>query len=117
MEEVKNWVTIIGFILMCIGTVVLVFRSFNDPDKKSEKNIAINNATCIQKHARIDEVFTDVKKSIAGIDYTFSHFKENEFRHIEDSTNAVNVKMAGIDGKIDMLVNIVSKNQNNTINK
>jgi hypothetical protein len=126
ITEIIQVGTLITMAITIVGVPVLIYKAWEDRDKKQDKDltnvdksVAVGGAVCVQKHARIDEIFKEVKESIKGIDYTFAHFKENEFRHIEDNTNAINVKIAGVDGKIDMLVSMLGNknNNNNTINK
>lgn len=116
ITEIIQIGTLITMAITIVGVPVLIYKSWADPNKKQDTQIAVGGATCIQKHTRIDEVFKEVKDDIKGINYIFSHFKENEFRFIEDNINAIKVKMAGIDGKTDMLVSMLNKN-NNTIKK
>jgi hypothetical protein len=84
MTIIKDWVTIIGFGFTCIGVIILTYKSFADPDKKADKDLTVFDAKCAAKHSRLDEIIKEIKEAIKGINYTFAHFKENEFRHIEE---------------------------------
>ena len=73
---------------LSVGQIVIMivafYKFFRDPDEQSEKNISLLKNNCDLKHKRIDEIFAEINKNIGKIEYTFTHFKENEFRHIED---------------------------------
>jgi len=64
---------------------------------------------CQYKHLRIDEIFGDIKKSMGDIKYSFQHFKENEFHHIEDNSKEINISMATLNGKMDLVVKIMTE--------
>jgi len=84
LSTFREWLAILGSIITFIGVAILVYKTFTDPDKKAEKDLTVFSATCAQKHLRLDEIGEETKEAIKGIDYTFAHFKENEFRHIEE---------------------------------
>jgi hypothetical protein len=96
LAEVKDWLSIIGSLIAFIGVPILIYKTFTDPDKKSEKDLTVLNANCVLKHERIDEIIGEIKKSIEGINYTFAHFKENEFRHIEQDMKNMSDKQTEI---------------------
>lgn len=84
LADFRDWLTIIGSLVTLVGVIILVYKSLRDPDEKTDKNIDVMKTRCMEKHKRIDEIILEIRKSIEGINYTFAHFKENEFRHIEE---------------------------------
>lgn len=73
-----------------IGMIFGFYKVFRDPDIQADKQLGINQAACNEKHKRIDEIILEIRKSVEAINYTFAHFKENEFRHIEDEMKKMN---------------------------
>jgi hypothetical protein len=96
LEDFMNWLAIIGSLITIIGVIILVYKSFRDPDEKTGRNIDVMKAKCTEKHERIDEIISEIRKSIEGINYTFAHFKENEFRHIEQDMKNMSEKQTEI---------------------
>jgi len=83
LTDFRDWSVVVGSIFSFIGIIVLVYRTFTDPDKIAEKSLTVLNTSCVLKHNRIDEIIKEIREGIAGVNYTFAHFKENEFNHIE----------------------------------
>jgi hypothetical protein len=88
--EIKDWLDVITSIISLIGVFFFVYLYFRNPDIKAERDLVINQASCQEKHKRIDEIILEIRKSVEAINYTFAHFKENEFRHIEDEMKKMN---------------------------
>lgn len=80
------------FLTMIVG----FYKFFRDPDEKAEKSLSVLTSNCTLKHNRIDEIILEIKKSVEGINYTFEHFKENEFNHIESEVR----RMSDVQTKI-----------------
>lgn len=62
--------------LALIGVIFAIYKYFREPDIKSDKDIAIMENNCENKHKNLDE-------KIAGINSDISFIKENHLRHIE----------------------------------
>lgn len=88
--ELKEWLDVITSMVSLIGVFFFVYLYFRSPDIKADKQLGINQVACNEKHKRIDEIVLEIRKNIEGINYTFAHFKENEFRHIEEEIKKMN---------------------------
>ena len=92
MDSLSFWISIGSAIVMLsnlIGLVVVVYKFSNDPDKLAEKNLAINTASCEEKHKRIDEIIGETKSHLGNIDNTILLVKENDIKHIEGSIREI----------------------------
>lgn len=111
LPELKDWLSVVSSIVALVGVLFLIYRTFTGPDQKAQKNLGEMKVACDGKHTRIDEIILEIKKSIEGINYTFAHFKENEFNHIETNTHNIDKQMAALDGKMDVIIKLLSKDK------
>jgi len=82
MEKANLILTaIIGFATL-IGFVFVIYRSYSEPNKKQDEEIAVGNATCELRHHNIDKNVQEIKESISLI-------KENHLKHIEERMNGL----------------------------
>jgi len=88
--EVKEWLDVITSMVSLVGVFFFVYLYFRSPDIKADKQLGINQVACDEKHKRINEIILEIRNSIEGVNYTFAHFKENEFRHIEEAMKQMN---------------------------
>lgn len=110
MEEFfQTYLPIVNSLLLLFGMGFAIYRMFRIPDEQAEKRLGINEATCDQKHRRIDEIMDELKESINGINGTFSDFRKNDFHHIEENTREMSERMAKMEGKMDSTNEILSK--------
>lgn len=65
----------------------LIFRTFRDPDIKTDKELGINAATCGIKHKMIDEKFESITQELTLI-------KENHLKHIENDVSKIKTDIA-----------------------
>jgi len=65
-----------------VGVAIAIYRSYADPNKKQDEEIAVGNAVCIEKHKAIDD-------NIANINRCLSLIQENELKHIEARLTAL----------------------------
>ena len=66
----------IGMITL-VGFAFMIYRSYSEPNKKQDEEIAVGNATCELRHKGIDEKFLSINNEIVLI-------KENHLKHIEN---------------------------------
>lgn len=83
MNELKDWLTIISSVVMLIGMIFLVYKTFRDPDIKTENELGIMQERCKLKHEGID-------KDIGSINKNLSLLKENHINHIEADVKRLN---------------------------
>ena len=89
MENFRDWLGIISSIGAIIAMIILFYRTFRDPDIKTDKSIDIMQERCKLTHTNLDEKILSIHENMDGINKTFALFKENEFRHIEDRMNGL----------------------------
>lgn len=76
-------------IITLIGVVIAVYRSFSDPNKRQDRQIAVGEATCKLKHE-------DLNKDISKINNTLLLIENNSLKHIEERMNTIENKQVKI---------------------
>lgn len=64
------------------GIAFAIYRTFDEPNKKQDKEIAVDNAVCSERHKGIDD-------HLRRIDDTLLLIKDNDLRHIEQRMNTL----------------------------
>jgi hypothetical protein len=82
-----------------VGFVIVVYRTFRDPDQKAETEIALLKQGCNLKHLGIDEDILAMKKDLYLI-------KENHLTHIEKD-------IVGLRISVDKILTILDERNNN----
>jgi len=76
MENFRDWLGIISSIGAIVAMIILFYRTFRDPDIKTEKDINVMQAQCLGKHNLIDEQIGQINENLRLI-------KVNHIDHIE----------------------------------
>ena len=90
MESFLTWAEAIGFVIMIIGVLLLVYRTFSDPDHKAKSRLDVIESSCGLKHSALDE-------TIAGINTNIANIKGNHLFHIENDISDIKVSLASIE--------------------
>jgi hypothetical protein len=109
MENVLIYAALITSTISILGSIFVVYKFFRDPDIKIDKEMGISQIACVEKHKRIDEVFSEIKESIKDLNHTFALFRQNDFHHIEENTGKINERMATIEGQNIMMMKILTE--------
>ncbi len=83
MNEVKDWLSIISSVVMLIGMIFLIYKTFRDPDIKTESDLGIMKEGCTLRHQAID-------KDIKQINNNLAFLRENHINHIEADIKKLN---------------------------
>jgi len=98
------------FLAMIIGGYLFLQKPSFEAKKKAEDaadNLENMKTSCQYKHTRIDEIFEEIKASLAGIEKTFWKLQENEFKHIEENSRSVSERMAKMEGQNDIIITLM----------
>lgn len=100
MEELIKNLTGIGIIANLGGMIFLVYQHFRSPDEDASKRLGVIEKTCPIKHKVLDDAIQAIQKSMELI-------KENHLRHIESDMSKINEKVARMDEKMDIFIELV----------
>ena len=87
MEKANLLLTIILGVLTLGGVIFAIYRTFDDPNRRQDKEIAVDSAVCVEKHKNLDEHFARIDASISSINNILLLLKENDIKHIEQKMN------------------------------
>lgn len=90
MEKINLILSIVIGIVTLFGFAFIIYRSYADPNKKQDEELAVNNATCELRHKNIDD-------NIAKINSILFLIQENELKHIENRMNALELGQVRIE--------------------
>jgi len=90
-----------------LTNMFLVYNYFSKKDTNFDKTIGINGATCSLKHKIIDDNYLEIKQGFTNLTKELQLFKENGLDHIEDNTTAIRERMAKLEGKNDMIIDLL----------
>ena len=76
MENFRDWLGIISSIGAIVAMIILFYRTFRDPDIKTEKDVDVMRAQCVGKHNLIDQQIIQINENLNLI-------KVNHINHIE----------------------------------
>ena len=76
MENFRDWLGIISSIGAIIAMIILFYRTFSDPDVKTERNLGIMQERCMGKHNLLDQQISQINENLKLI-------KVNHIDHIE----------------------------------
>ena len=93
---IQSWLQIITSSVSLIGVMFLVYHFFRNPDIKADKEIKVIESECKLKHARIDEIFAELKQDL-------SYIKNNHISHIESDIDNIKQGQANIEGQLKFL--------------
>lgn len=82
MEKANLVLTVIIGFCTLIGFAFVIYRSYSEPNKKQDEEIAVSSATCIEKHKTIDEKLEKIDRCLVLI-------QENDLKHIESRMTAL----------------------------
>jgi hypothetical protein len=77
MENFRDWLGIISSIGAIVAMIILFYRTFRDPDIKTEKDVDVMRAQCAGKHNLIDQQISQINENLNLI-------KVNHINHIEN---------------------------------
>jgi CRISPR/Cas system-associated endonuclease/helicase Cas3 len=80
MEKANLLLTIILGALTLGGVIFAIYRTFDDPNRRQDKEIAVDKAVCAEKHRGLDD-------RLERIDNTLLLIKDNDLKHIEQRMN------------------------------
>ena len=95
MESFSAWVEMIGFVIMIVGVIFLVYKTFNDPDNAAKSRLDVLEASCILKTKSIRESFSSIKVDVSDI-------KNNHLFHIENDISDIKVTLASIETALEI---------------
>jgi len=93
---IQSWLQIITSSVSLIGVMFLVYHFFRNPDIKADKEIKVIESECELKHARIDEIFVELKQDL-------SYIKNNHLSHIESDIDNIKQSQANMEGQLKFL--------------
>lgn len=103
---IQSWLQIITSSVSLIGVMFLVYHFFRNPDIKADKKIKVIESECKLKHARIDEIFVELKQDL-------SYIKNNHLSHIESDIDNIKQSQANMEGQLkflnESLIKIIKK--------
>jgi hypothetical protein len=82
MEKINLILSIVIGIVTLIGFAFIIYRSYADPNKKQDEELAVGAKACELKHGVLDSNISEIKQ-------TLSMIQENHLRHIEDRMGLV----------------------------
>jgi len=78
MEKLQVWFSLIGSVITFIGVIILVYRTFTNPDIKAASEIKVIKSQCELKHKYIDENLILIKENhLAHLEVDMSVVKQN----------------------------------------
>jgi hypothetical protein len=89
MESFKDWLGIISSIGAIVAMIILFYRTFHDPDIKTEKDLNVMQEKCAGKHNLIDNQIAQINENIHLI-------KINHINHIESDIRLLGEKQIEI---------------------
>jgi hypothetical protein len=107
MEQIILYLAVFTSGSSAIGTIFLVYNHFRNPDIKASTRLDIIESSCPIKHQRIDEIFKEIQSSIQATNVIFGDFRKNDFRHIEDNSKDINVRMATLSVQMDIVISLM----------
>jgi len=107
MEDIILYLALFTSSSSAVGTIFLVYNHFRNPDIKAATRLDILESSCPMKHQRIDEIFKEIQVSIQATNVIFGDFRKNDFRHIEDNSKDINVRMATLSGQMEVVIGLM----------
>jgi hypothetical protein len=89
MDNFRDWLGIISSVGAIIAMIILFYKTFRDPDIKTEKDIGIMEEKCNGRHKLIDQ-------EIFQINETLRLMKVNHIDHMEKDIKLINLNQVEI---------------------
>jgi hypothetical protein len=83
MENIKDWMQIIQFIIFMGVAVFGIFFYFSKPDERASARISKVETECPLRHDKINYITDQLRESIFKIEKTLIMLQENDLKHIE----------------------------------
>lgn len=96
MEGIKEWIQITISVITLAGVIIAMYKFSNDPDNRADKQIGINEASCVEKHKRVDEILEETKSNFIEIKSDIRLIKENDLKHIEQEMRKISQQQTKI---------------------
>lgn len=83
MENIKDWMQLIQFVVFIGVTIFGIFFYFAKPDQRASSRLDNIETSCPLKHDKINYIIGETKSNIKKLAQSMKMIQENDLKHIE----------------------------------